>query len=159
MYDEQCVRLDKAKLESLAYELGLKSVEAQLVQYQKNEVILEEKIGVLEWQISPKVKISLEYGKKETVCDVSESDTMLDSRTSDTENSQTYDRFKKVKGFHAVPPPLSGNFMPPRANLSFAGLDDSVYTSTVVTKDAPKSNEVIVETPKEVKSSASLIQD
>ncbi|GKA26848.1 putative ribonuclease H-like domain-containing protein [Tanacetum coccineum] len=215
MYDEQRVRLDKAKLESVAYELGLKSVEAQLVQYQKNEVILEEKIGVLEWQvkdktnlltyhktlldlatkekkeilkekedlkaklkkfenssknltklldsqISPKVKIGLGYGKEETVCDVSESDvseTVFDTSTSDKENSQTYDRFKKVEGFHAVPPPLSGNFIPPKADLSFAGLDDSVYTSTAVTKDAPKSNEVSVETPKEVKSSAPLIQD
>ncbi|GJU47673.1 hypothetical protein Tco_1217228 [Tanacetum coccineum] len=156
-----------ANLESVAYELGLKSVEAQLVQYQKNEVILEEKIGVLEWQvkdktnlltyhktlldlatkekeeilkekedlkaklekfenssknltkllesqISPKVKIVLGYGKEETVYDVSKSDvseTVFDSSTSDKENSQTYDRFKKVEGFHAVPPPLSGNFI------------------------------------------------
>ncbi|GJW31846.1 ribonuclease H-like domain-containing protein [Tanacetum coccineum] len=215
MYDGQRVRLDKAKLESLAYELGLKSVEAQLVQYQENEVILEEKIGVLEWQvkdktnlltyhktlldlatkekeeilkekedlkaklkkfenssknltklldsqISPKVKIGLGYGKEEIVCDVSKSDvfkTVFDTSTSDKENSQTYDRFKKVEEFHAVPPPLSGNFIPPKADLSFAGLDDSVYTSTAVIKDAPKSNEVSVETPKEVKSSASLIQD
>ncbi|GJW98322.1 hypothetical protein Tco_0180130 [Tanacetum coccineum] len=215
MYDEQCVRLDKAKLESVAYELGLKSVEAQLVQYQKNEVILEEKIGVLEWQvkdktnlltyhktlldlatkekeeilkekedlkaklkkfenssknltklldsqISPKVKIGLGYGKEETVCDVNESDvseTVFDTSTSDKENSQTYDRFKKVEGFHAVPPPLLGNFIPPKVDLSFAGLDDFVYTSIAVIKDAPKSNEVSVETPKEVKSSAPLIQD
>ncbi|GJW02942.1 putative ribonuclease H-like domain-containing protein [Tanacetum coccineum] len=215
MYDEQRVRLDKANLESVAFELGLKSVEAQLVQYQKNEVILEEKIGVLEWQvkdktnlltyhktlldlatkekeeilkekedlkaklekfenssknltkqldsqISPKVKIGLGYGKEETVCDVSEfdvSETVFDSSTGDKENCKTYDRFKKVEGFHAVPPPLSGNFMPPKADLSFAGLDNFVYTSTEVTKDAPKSNEVFVETPKEVKSSSPLIQN
>ncbi|GJW66344.1 putative ribonuclease H-like domain-containing protein [Tanacetum coccineum] len=117
---------------------------------------------LLDSQISPKVKIGLGYGKEETVCDVSEFDvskTVFDTSTSDKENSQTYDRFKKVEGFHAVPPPLSGNFIPPKADLSFAGLDDSVYTSTAVTKDAPKSNEVSVETPKEVKSSAPLIQD
>ncbi|GJV59831.1 ribonuclease H-like domain-containing protein [Tanacetum coccineum] len=117
---------------------------------------------MLDSQISSKVKIGLGYGKEETVCDVSESDLseiVFDSSTSDKENSQTYDRFKKVKGFHAVPLPLSRNFIPPKADLSFEGLDDFVYTSTAVTKDAPKSNEVFVETPKEVKSSAPLIQD
>ncbi|GJS93582.1 ribonuclease H-like domain-containing protein [Tanacetum coccineum] len=112
--------------------------------------------------ISPKSYNWLRDWKEETVCDVSESDvseTVFDTSTSDKENSQTYDRFKKVEGFHAVPPPLSRNFIPPKADLSFAGLDDSVYTSTAVIKDAPKSNEVFVETPKEVKSSAPLIQD
>ena len=48
--------------------------------------------------------------------------------------------------------------MPPKADLSFTGLDDFVYTSTAVTKDASKSNEVFVEKPKEVKSGAPLIQ-
>ncbi|GJT80407.1 hypothetical protein Tco_1054749 [Tanacetum coccineum] len=88
---------------------------------------------------------------------------MLDSQSVpnvkiglDMENEK---RLYVIRGFHAVPPPLSGNFMPPKADLSFVGLDDSVYTSTAVTKDAPKSNEVFVKTPKEVKSSAPLIQD
>ncbi|GKC55530.1 hypothetical protein Tco_1078275 [Tanacetum coccineum] len=177
LYDEQRVRLDKAKLESVAYELGLKLAEAQLVQYQKNEVILEEKIGVLEWQVKDKTnlltyhKTLLDLATKEKEEILKEKEDlkaklkkfenssknltklldMFDTSTSDKENSQTYDRFKKVEGFHAVPPPLSGNFIPPKADLSFAGLDDSVYTSTAVTKDAPKSNEVSVETPKEVK--------
>ncbi|GJX91230.1 hypothetical protein Tco_0344556 [Tanacetum coccineum] len=87
-------------------------------------------------EINPKVKIGLGYGKEETVCNVSESDvseTVFDTSTSDKENSQTCDRFKKVEGFHAVPPLLSGNFIPPKADLSFVGLDHSVYTSTAVT--------------------------
>ncbi|GJZ26686.1 putative ribonuclease H-like domain-containing protein [Tanacetum coccineum] len=84
-------------------------------------------------KINPKVKIGLGYGKEKTVCNVSESDvseTVFDTSTSDKENSQTCDRFKKVEGFHAVPPLLSGNFIPPKADLSFVGLDHSVYTST-----------------------------
>ncbi|GJX72095.1 putative ribonuclease H-like domain-containing protein [Tanacetum coccineum] len=202
----------KASIESFD---KLQKIRGTVSSISKNEVTLQEKIGVLEWQvkdktnlltyhktlldlatkekeeilkekedfkvklkkfenssknltklldseISPKVKIGLGYEKEETVCDVSESDvseTVFDTSTSDKENSQTYDRFKKVEGFHAVPPLLSRNFIPPKADLSFAGLDDSVYTSTAVTKDAPKSNEVSIETPKEVKSSALLIQD
>ncbi|GJU64314.1 putative ribonuclease H-like domain-containing protein [Tanacetum coccineum] len=43
---------------------------------------------------------------------------------------QTNDRFKKDNGYHDVPPPLTGNYMPPLADLSFAGLDDFVYRPT-----------------------------
>ncbi|GJZ84839.1 hypothetical protein Tco_0650178 [Tanacetum coccineum] len=36
-------------------------------------------------------------------------------------------RIRIGEGFHAVPPPYTGNYMPSRPDLSFAGLDDSVY--------------------------------
>nr|GEU46236.1 ribonuclease H-like domain-containing protein [Tanacetum cinerariifolium] len=78
------------------------------------------------------------------------------------------DRFKKGEQYHAVPPPLTGNYMPPKSDLSFAGLDDSVYkfkineTVTSLTtdeKDSPETSTACVEKPKEEKSSAPLIQD
>ncbi|GJU26214.1 hypothetical protein Tco_1164835 [Tanacetum coccineum] len=56
--------------------------------------------------------------------------SVFDSRSSDGDNNQTNDRFKKDNGYHAVPPPLTRNYMPPLADLSFAGLDDSVYRPT-----------------------------
>ncbi|GJZ89662.1 hypothetical protein Tco_0661444 [Tanacetum coccineum] len=37
------------------------------------------------------------------------------------------DRFKTGEGFHVVPPPYTRNYMPPRPDLSFAGLDESVF--------------------------------
>ncbi|GJY06282.1 hypothetical protein Tco_0373336 [Tanacetum coccineum] len=43
------------------------------------------------------------------------------------ENNQVNDMFKKVEGYHAVPPPYTRNYMPSRPDLSFVGLDDSVY--------------------------------
>ncbi|GJT57436.1 ribonuclease H-like domain-containing protein [Tanacetum coccineum] len=43
------------------------------------------------------------------------------------ENNQVNDRFKKVEGYHVVPPPCTWNYMPSRPDLSFAGLDDSIY--------------------------------
>ncbi|GKA73016.1 ribonuclease H-like domain-containing protein, partial [Tanacetum coccineum] len=47
------------------------------------------------------------------------------------ENNQVNDRFKKVEGYHAVPPPYTGNYMPSRPDLSFAVLDDFVYKTNV----------------------------
>ncbi|GJZ04090.1 putative ribonuclease H-like domain-containing protein [Tanacetum coccineum] len=43
------------------------------------------------------------------------------------------DRFKIGKGFHAVPPPYTGNYMPSRPDLSFTGLDDFVYKAKIGT--------------------------
>ncbi|GKA76399.1 putative ribonuclease H-like domain-containing protein [Tanacetum coccineum] len=44
----------KANLEIVAYQLGLESVEAQLVIHQKNEVVYEEKIAILEFEVKDK---------------------------------------------------------------------------------------------------------
>nr|GEV36402.1 integrase, catalytic region, zinc finger, CCHC-type, peptidase aspartic, catalytic [Tanacetum cinerariifolium] len=94
--------------------------------------------------------------------------TVFDNRSSDKENSLANDRFKKGEGYHAVPPPLTGNYMPPKSDLSFAGLDDSIYkfkiseTITSLTKDeigAPKTSTACVDKPKDDRSSAPLIQD
>ncbi|GJS14845.1 putative ribonuclease H-like domain-containing protein [Tanacetum coccineum] len=178
-FDEQRQTLNKANLEIVAYQLGLESVEAQLIVHQKNEVVYEEKIAVLEFevkdksnaitrlknqldetlrekddlkakleqfetssknlnklinsQISSKDKTGLGYGDQLNENDSSGSElfnSVFDSRSSDGDDNQTNDRFKKDNGYHVVPPPLTGNYMPPLADLSFAGLDDSVYRPT-----------------------------
>ncbi|GJT49738.1 hypothetical protein Tco_0975895 [Tanacetum coccineum] len=56
--------------------------------------------------------------------------SVFDSRLSNGDDTQTNDRFKKDNGYLAIPPPLTGNYMPPLADLSFAGLGDSVYRPT-----------------------------
>ncbi|GJR56897.1 hypothetical protein Tco_1499059 [Tanacetum coccineum] len=56
--------------------------------------------------------------------------SIFDTRSNDGDDNQTNDRFKKDNGYHAVPSPLTGNYMPPLADLSFAGLDDYVYRPT-----------------------------
>nr|GEV57123.1 hypothetical protein [Tanacetum cinerariifolium] len=79
------------------------------------------------------------------------------SRSSDGDDNQTNDKFKKDDGYHAVPPSLTRNYMPPLADLSFAGLDDSVYrhtankTSASISKGEPnviKTSNISVEIPK-----------
>ncbi|GJX72066.1 putative ribonuclease H-like domain-containing protein [Tanacetum coccineum] len=76
--------------------------------------------------------------------------------------------FKKVEGYHAVPPPYTGNYMPSRPDLSFAGLDDSVYKTNVsetissvprIESTASKSSKDSLEQPKDVKPSAHIIEE
>nr|GEW14640.1 hypothetical protein [Tanacetum cinerariifolium] len=55
--------------------------------------------------------------------------SMIDSRERIRDDNQVNNRFKKGKGYHAVSPPYTGNYMPLRADLSFLGLDDYVFKS------------------------------
>ncbi|GJT31161.1 ribonuclease H-like domain-containing protein [Tanacetum coccineum] len=83
--NEQLLKdLRTSKLNVIAYKTGLKSVEARLLVYKKNESVYEEDIKVL-----------------------------------------------KCLGYNAVPPPYTGNFMPPKHDLSFSGLEEFVSESIV----------------------------
>ncbi|GJV75986.1 ribonuclease H-like domain-containing protein [Tanacetum coccineum] len=215
---EQRQTLSKANLEIVAYQLGLEFVEAQLVVHQKNEVVYEEKIAVLEFevkdkgnavtrltnqleqtlkekedlkakleqfetssknsnklincQLSTKDKTGLGYGDQLNESDSKVINSVFDSLSSDGDDNQTNNRFKKDSGYHAhaVPPPLTRNYIPPLADLSFAGLDDSVYRPTanktsasasqVETSITPPSN-TSVEMPRveSVRPSGVIIED
>ncbi|GJT61129.1 ribonuclease H-like domain-containing protein [Tanacetum coccineum] len=81
---------------------------------------------------------------------------------SEEDNNQVNDMYKAGEGYHAVPPPYTGNFMPPRPDLSFARLDDSIFKSTVsktITSvhesetSASKTNKESMEKPKTVRPS------
>ncbi|GJV29425.1 retrovirus-related pol polyprotein from transposon TNT 1-94 [Tanacetum coccineum] len=84
------------------------------------------------------------------------------------ENNQVNDRFKKVEGYHAVPPPYTGNYMPSRPDLSFVGLDDSIYKTNVsetissvprIESTTSKSSKNSLEQPKYVRPSAPIIEE
>ncbi|GJZ59878.1 hypothetical protein Tco_0615694 [Tanacetum coccineum] len=83
------------------------------------------------------------------------------SRESDVDDSLVNDRFKTGEGFHAVTPPYTGNYMPSRPDLSFAGLDDSVYKTKVSeTKTSiSKTSKDIVEKLNTVRPSSLIIED
>nr|GEY70109.1 hypothetical protein [Tanacetum cinerariifolium] len=129
---------------------------------EKNEVAYEEKIAVLEFEVKDKDQLS-----------ESDSEVLLsgfDSRSSDADDNLTNDRFKKGDGYHAVPPPLTRNYMPPLADLSFTGLDDSVYRPTTNKASASiskrklsviKTSNISVEMPKvdSVRTSRVIIKD
>ncbi|GKD92543.1 hypothetical protein Tco_1372380 [Tanacetum coccineum] len=96
-------------------------------------------------QISSKDKTGLGYGDQLNENNSSSSElfnSVFDNRSSDGDDNQINDRFKKDNGYLAVPPPLTGNYMPPFADLSFAGLDDSVYRPTTANKTGASVSQV-----------------
>ncbi|GJU42559.1 hypothetical protein Tco_1195516 [Tanacetum coccineum] len=205
VYDQQREALNKSNLEIIGYQIGLESLGARIVVHVKNEVVYEEDIAFLKYdvqvkdisikdlknqleealkekddlklklekfeessknltklinsQISTKDKAGLGYDSQINKSKVVHS--VFNSRESDVENSPVNDRFKTSEGFHAVPPPYTGNYMSSRPDLSFAGLDDSVYKTKVSeTKTSiSKTSKDIVEKPKTVRPSAPIIED
>ncbi|GJW90252.1 putative ribonuclease H-like domain-containing protein [Tanacetum coccineum] len=110
-------------------------------------------------QISAKDKAGLGYDSQMNESEVVHS--VFNSRESDVDDSPVNDRFKIGEGFHAVPPPYTGNYMPSRPDLSFAGLDDSVYKTKVseTITTASKTSKDNLEKPKTVRPSAPIIED
>ncbi|GJX53922.1 hypothetical protein Tco_0282291 [Tanacetum coccineum] len=53
-------------------------------------------------------------------------------QSSDEENTPANDSFSKVDGYHAVPPPIIGNFLTSRVDISFAGLDEYAIRKKII---------------------------
>ncbi|GKA38080.1 hypothetical protein Tco_0724645 [Tanacetum coccineum] len=136
-------QLGDASIEIQAYTQALKKVEAQLVVYQKNQLWYEEKISFMKVDLDDKTDV-LTYHKKllaEAEKEKEELKTKLenfqssskglilqsvfDSRSSDVEDSPVHDRFANVEGMHAIPPPMTGNYMPLGPDRK---VDDSMFT-------------------------------
>nr|GEY83377.1 putative ribonuclease H-like domain-containing protein [Tanacetum cinerariifolium] len=137
----------------------------QKILAKKNKVAYEENIAILEFEVKDK-----EYGDQLSESDSEVLRSVFDSRSSDGDDNPTNDRFKKGDGYHAVPPPLTENYMPPLADLSFARLDDSVYRPTTnkasasISKGEPsviKTSNISVKMPKvnSVRTSGVIIKD
>ncbi|GKB93031.1 putative ribonuclease H-like domain-containing protein [Tanacetum coccineum] len=169
--------LNKSNLEIIGYQMGLESLEARIVVHEKNEVVYEENIEFLKYDVNVK-DISIKDLKNQLEEDLKEKDdlklklekfeessknvtklinsqisakdktslgydgqmneselnnihmnkskvvhSVFNSRESDVDDNPVDDRFKTGEGFHAVPPPYTGNYIPPRPDLSFTGKD------------------------------------
>ncbi|GKC04834.1 ribonuclease H-like domain-containing protein [Tanacetum coccineum] len=169
-YDQQREALKKSNLEIIVKDISIKDLKNQLEEALKEKDDLKLKLEKFEEssknltklinsQISAKDKAGLGYDSQINESEVVHS--VFNSRESDVENSHVNDRFKIDKGFHAVPPPHTGNYMPSRLDLSFARLDEFVYKTKVSETETSISNtsKDIVEKPKTMRPSAPIIED
>ncbi|GJQ97490.1 ribonuclease H-like domain-containing protein [Tanacetum coccineum] len=133
----------------LAYTQALKKLEAQLVSHQNNQLWYEEKIRFMKINLDDKTDV-LTYHKKllaEAVNEKEELKTKLENfqssskglskllnshmskrdksglGSSDVEDNLVHDRFANDEGMHAVPPPMTGNYMPSGPDRE---IDDSI---------------------------------
>ncbi|GJU81047.1 ribonuclease H-like domain-containing protein, partial [Tanacetum coccineum] len=147
-YDQLLKRFEKSELMVVAYKTSLQSVEERLEFYKKNESVYVEKINDLKWDIQigeitiGELKKKLEIVQKEKYGIQFNVDKFENASKSLNKiiESQIVDNYKKGLGYNAVPPPLTGNFMPPKLDLSFTGLEEFI-NEPVVIKHVVENNE------------------
>ncbi|GKA40577.1 hypothetical protein Tco_0733170 [Tanacetum coccineum] len=149
-YDQIHKDFKKSELMVLAYKSGLESVEDKLEVYKANESIYSQDIKVLKFEIECKdiaireLRKKLEIAQKEKDGIQFKVDKFKNASKSLNKliESQIIDNCKKGLGYNAVPPPYTGNFMPPTSDLSFTGLDKFVNKPVIENR---KSDEEVSE--------------
>nr|GEU64981.1 retrovirus-related Pol polyprotein from transposon TNT 1-94 [Tanacetum cinerariifolium] len=155
-------------------EESLKEKDDLKLKLEKFETSSKNLTNIINSQISPKDKTGLSYDSQLNERDWNNKSDMFESvsdssvNESEEDNNQTNDMYKVSEGYRAVPPPYTRNFMPPRPDLSFDGLDDSIFKSAIsetVTSvhetktSASKTSKESMEKPKSVRPSAPIIKD
>nr|GEY22815.1 putative ribonuclease H-like domain-containing protein [Tanacetum cinerariifolium] len=172
------VQVKDISIKEIKYQLenDLKEKDDLKLKIEKFETCSKNLTKLINSQISAIVKTGLGYDGQMNENDLNEIhenesevlNTVVNSRKSDGDDNQVNDRFRKGKGYHAVPLPYTGNYMPQRADLSFARLDNYVFMSKVsetitsvpkIKSNPSKTSKDSLEKPKTVRSSALLIKE
>ncbi|GJS97613.1 putative ribonuclease H-like domain-containing protein [Tanacetum coccineum] len=198
-FDSEREKHSRARLEIQGYELALESLESRILGHEKNELAWGEKYEFQNYKLKCRevkidnLKMELEKVVKERdelkvkIEKWEESSKGLNKilnsqmsakdkngirayvRSSDEEITPANDKFSKADGYHAVPPPITGKFLTPRADISFAGLDEYAIRKKIIeskttelntdtskskiSETVGKTNEVNIEKPKSVHES------
>nr|GEY04770.1 ribonuclease H-like domain-containing protein [Tanacetum cinerariifolium] len=166
-YDNLSKDYKKSQLNVGAYKIGPESVEARLVVYKKNEDIFEENIKFLKLDVYlrdnalTEVRKKLEKAKKERdkikiTLDKFENSFKTINKMLD---SQVNDKYKTGVGYHAVPPPYTGNFIPLKPNLILANVDKYVVSKSITSVPAVVTNKAKTSESKPKSVSEPLIKD
>ncbi|GJY85281.1 hypothetical protein Tco_0499307 [Tanacetum coccineum] len=115
--------------------------------YRKSQLVVASYQYALE-SVEERVEV---YKKNETFYDGSLKSLNIDVKLRDNVAEKT----KSGEGYHVVPPPLTGNFMPPKPELV---LDESNVSATCVLIVEPKV-ETRKENPVRTENSPAIIED
>ncbi|GJT39864.1 ribonuclease H-like domain-containing protein [Tanacetum coccineum] len=152
-YDQQREALNKSNLEIIGYQMGLESLEARIVIHEKNEAVYEEDIAFLKYDVQVK-DISIKELKNHQISAKDKTGLGYDGQMNESNlNDIHVNKSEVLDNVFDIPPPYTGNYMPLRVDLSFDGLDDSVFKSTMsetITSESDSEDENVLK-PKEVK--------
>ncbi|GKA51897.1 putative ribonuclease H-like domain-containing protein [Tanacetum coccineum] len=134
-FDNVEVQYKECYIQVQAYKSTLQTLEQQKGWYQSNQLALEERIRILTANLENTTNM-LKYTEKlneqaklEKLNDKVQLEetkaSIFDTTPEDVAEKPLYDRFVKAVGMHAVPPPITGTFMPPSNNPD---LDDTQFT-------------------------------
>ncbi|GJY41728.1 hypothetical protein Tco_0428998 [Tanacetum coccineum] len=157
--NEQLLKdLRTSKLNAITYKTGLEFVEARLLVYKKNKSVYEEDIKFLKRKIHLREVAITELRRKLELAQKQKDEIQLtviffensSKNLSKLIDCQIVDKCKIGLGYNVVSPPYTGNFMPPKPDLSFSGLEEFMNEPIV---SEPTVKKPVVETS-EIKASA-----
>ncbi|GJV72610.1 ribonuclease H-like domain-containing protein [Tanacetum coccineum] len=147
-YDSLSSDYRKFQFNLVSYKACLELVEARLVHYKKNEAVFEESINVLKLEVRlrdnalDEYKMNLEKAKKK---EIFKTGLGYNAATATSPAVESFvnltDKSGSDKGYQSVPPPLSGNLVPRKPDLTF--IDEIVESENIdVTTNSDDESEV-----------------
>nr|GEX68243.1 putative ribonuclease H-like domain-containing protein [Tanacetum cinerariifolium] len=120
-YDKLTDDFQKSQFDVISYKTRLESVKARLLVYQKNETVFEEDIKLLklEVQLRDNALVFLRQKLKKAIQERDDLKLKLE-------------KYQSGDGYHAVPPPYTGTYMPPKPDLVFhnaPNVNETVHTA------------------------------
>nr|GEU92638.1 putative ribonuclease H-like domain-containing protein [Tanacetum cinerariifolium] len=158
-YDNLTIEFRKSQLDVLSYKIGLESVEARLVMYQKNETVFEEDIKLLKLDVMLRDNALAELRKKfeKAKKEINDLKLTLDKFQTSSKNLKLHnhesdnrvpknpknDRYKIGEWYHVVPPLYTKTFLPPKTDLVFT--DDPNASESVANMISDSKDETEIE--------------
>nr|GEW60047.1 hypothetical protein [Tanacetum cinerariifolium] len=113
-YDKLTANFRKSQFDVISYQTGLESIEARLLVYKQNESVFEEDIKLLKLEVQLKDNALVSLRQTLEKVEQERDDLKLKYQSSD--------------GYHDVPSPYTGTFMPPKPDLVFTNALNAVET-------------------------------
>ncbi|GJV92436.1 ribonuclease H-like domain-containing protein [Tanacetum coccineum] len=139
------------KYEQMEYDLKIRDLKLEEKQKELDQALKERddfKVKLEKWTNASVLQNEV-LNKQRYLSDKScigfgiESSSSMESDISSGDETLTdtlYENFKREKAYKAVPPP-TGTIIPPRANVSFTGIDELAIRNKVVNQEKTKSNQ------------------
>ncbi|GKB86039.1 putative ribonuclease H-like domain-containing protein [Tanacetum coccineum] len=147
-YDLKCREIKINNL-NLELEKVVKERDELKLKIEKWEGSSKNLTKILNSQMSTHDKNGLGFGTQmDDLSNKSETDsenslTVFEVRSSDEESTLEKNRFTKANEYHAVPPPITGNPLTPRADISFAGLDEYAFRNKIIESKTTETNKTV----------------
>nr|GFB68428.1 hypothetical protein [Tanacetum cinerariifolium] len=132
----------KSQFDVISYLTRLESVEARLLVYQQNEYVFKDDIKLLKLEV--KLRDNALVSLRQTL------------KKAEQERDDLKLKYQSGNGYHAVPPPYTGTFMPPKPDLVFNNVPNAVETDHPTKAQQNVSN--FVRSPEQVKYPRPFVQ-
>ncbi|GJZ86360.1 retrovirus-related pol polyprotein from transposon TNT 1-94 [Tanacetum coccineum] len=138
--------LPRERFATLLPLLGVKQMSPETLKELQDESVSESKGRTVADSITERLTRPNAY-KVKTDCSIipvcENSLTIFEVRSSDDESTLANNRFTKSNEYHVVPPLITGNPLTPRADISFAGLDEYAFRNKIIESKTTETNKTV----------------